>query len=98
MSGSSINSLLKRARHLQGRSDDGLEKEWEGICSGAKDELIAMLEGQIARDDQDESPAQEAEALADFEENAAAFDAWLTESSNQTKREWMRLKRNGWKA
>lgn len=65
---SKLDALIKRTKHLQGlRSNERLEAQWANMCAGAKEELLALLEAQIANDDGDEEESQVTdEELEDF--------------------------------
>ncbi len=87
---SSIDALLKRARRLHGAPDDVLEAEFDALCEVEKEQLLAELDAQIARDkaegivEHDSSMSPEA-----FEAFCTEFDIFLEDTAEEAKQAWM---------
>ncbi len=92
---SSIDALLKRAQKLTAsQSTEKYEEEWEGLCAGAKERLMAELEQQIAAFP-DEQPEREW-----TEEDQAIEDeltAWLEVKAEEARQSFIQLRKSGWK-
>ncbi len=92
---SSIDSLLKRAKTLTGNaSTERYEQEWQNLCAGARDRLMAKLQRQMTWHPEEEVHETTAEDQAMF----ANIKAWLHERSAEASQAFIQQRRSGWRS